>query len=150
MMDTLRKEAFYELKRREREEKTEATKLKEAAIAEIKERVLTKIEADKKAIEDSITEKTLLKDLKGLISDAIPKLQSQNELLIKTAIASFDKEDANIPVIKALQLQTKEIINTLEQLGEKASKTKWTLKTENIERGRDGKIVSMEVSAVQI
>ena len=151
-MTISKKDALEELRRRKQEKLRLEEEQKRRDIEEKKEQALAKIAADKKAIEDSITEKTLLKDLKGLISDAIPKLQSQNDVLIKTATASLGKEDTDtsVPVIKALQLQTKEIIDTLEELEVKASKAKWVLKTELIERGRDGNIVSMEVSAYQI
>lgn len=149
-MDSLKKEAFEELKRREIERIKQAKELKQDAIVELKNRVLSEMEAEKKAKEDAITEKTLLKDIKGLVSDAISKLQSQNDKLIDLAKAELARPEESKGLIIALQTQTKDIIKALVDLETKEENVKWTLKTENIERGRDGRIVSMEVSAIQI
>lgn len=95
-------------------------------------------------------ESDTLSDIKKLLSDAIGKFQAQNEKLINIAKADLAKPEGAEAVINALQLQTKDIINSLKKLEGKAEEKKtWTISTSEIERGRDGRVVKMEVVAEQ-
>ena len=92
-----------------------------------------------------------LDDIKKLLKDAIDKFQAQNNKLIEIAKADLVKPEGAEAVINALQSQTKDIIKVLKTLEEKSvEKKKWNLTTGGIERGKDGRVTSMEVIAVQI
>lgn len=92
-----------------------------------------------------------LDDIKKLVKDAIEKFSTQNNKLIELAKLDSARPEGAEAVINALQSQTETLIKALKSLEEKPiEKKKWKLETESIERGRDGKVTSMEVSAVQV
>lgn len=90
-----------------------------------------------------------LDDIKKILNVAINSFQTQNRQIIELLkVENTQIEQSEI--INALQSQTETLIKALKVLEEKPDNKKWSLKTENIGRGRDGKVTSMEVIAVQI
>lgn len=123
---------------------------KEEIVRLVKSKALSPKEA-LEALRAEPEETDKLDDIKKLLSDAMGKFQVQIEKLIAIAKVESARPEGAEAVINALQSQTKDIIKALKVLEETpAVKKQWKLETGEIERGRDGKVLSMEVTAVQI
>jgi hypothetical protein len=91
-----------------------------------------------------------LDDIKKILNVAINSFQTQNRQIIELLKVENTQIEQS-KVINALQSQTETLIKALKSLEEKPEiKKKWKLETENIERGRDGRVTNMEVIAIQI
>lgn len=118
---------------------------------EVLKRVRDKSMSPKEAMEalrPEPEETDKLDDIKKLLKDAVEKFQVQNARLIEIAKADLVKSESG-EIINALQSMTKDIIKALKQVEEIPAK-KWKLETASIERGKDGKVMRMEVMAEQV
>ena len=122
---------------------------KEEIVRLLKDKALSPKEAFE-ALRAEPEETDTLEDIKKILSAAILSFQTQNRQIIELLRVETTHIDQSA-VINALQSQTKDIIKALKLLEEKpVEKKKWNLTTGEIERGRDGKVTSMEVTAIQI